>query len=144
MDLKIIITMSVILLSINIVLMGMGIFNPENMSKTMPFSLFTGDVNSSIYSGSPTIYYEDIPEGSEATDAFTAIPRYESQNYLEQTSTIKWILLGSLMGYTAVLNSIGLPYLIILLIVAVVTILQVVGFVYFIAWGWSAMFGGGV
>lgn len=144
MDLKIIITMSVILLSINVVLMGMGLFSPENMDDTMPFSLFTGDINSSIYSGSPTIYSEDVPEGSEATDTFTAIPRYESQNYLEQTSTIKWILLGSIFGYTAILNSIGLPFLIILLLVSIITILQVVGFVYFIAWGWSAMFGGGV
>lgn len=142
MELKTIITMSVILLSINVVLMGLGLFTPEDISK--PFSMLTGDIEEGMESGNPQIYTPDIPDNSVATDSYTTVPRYESQNYLEQSSTIKYMLLGSVFGYTAIFNSIGLPYLIVLLLVSIITIFQVVGFVYFIAWGWSAMFGGGV
>ena len=140
MDLKTIILLVAILTSINIVFVGLGLFTEADLSR---MSILDSSTTELINTGQTTTNDVDITTNTSGADSYDQLSSVDSTSYAAKYSTIKVLVLGLLIGYVAILNTIGLPMLLVYLITSLIGIFQIFAVFYIIAYFVSTLRGNG-
>ena len=139
MELRTVILLIAVLTSINIIFVGMGLFTEQDLYR---MSILNEDTEELVNTGVPTTNDVDIPTTTTGSDSYDRLSGIDSTDYAGKYSTIKVLLLGMLVGYVAILNTIGLPVLIVWLITSLISIFQIFAVFFIIAYFVSSLTGG--
>jgi len=140
MDYKVIYTSLAVIFSVNIMMIGLGVYNTSDLAG--PFSsLFNNLSETDIKSGTANLESIDIGYASNSADSYNQLPMYKTDDLLSGTSTIIYLVTGFIFGYTAIFSATGSPYLISLLFIVIISIYQAFMIVYIIKDIWGAIWG---